>query len=238
MFETSQEEKQKPFAGKINVYKEFPFDEELFPQQARAYLSPRENTQPYYFVAEENDLPTGFAVIDIDKDNDVTFLYRYVSKDHRRRGVGQQLRDEVYDWLSRERKVSIESGINDVVKVLDSGEVIPVLETKNDGGWRSYVSMTRSKKEGQIVQHKVTQASMHENGRVGLSFETFVDGEEKELLPENPQDLIQFLYEQGIFPSDKRLDELLDEAKKQTIIYFVNGRVLTQCEWLMLFAKR
>jgi GNAT superfamily N-acetyltransferase len=228
----------KPFAGIVKVVDIFPPEVKLDPE-AQQYVTPSKTDDMKYFLAKEDDSVAGFAVCQFPKDEgaEPLFTYRYVFPEHRRRGVGQILRNEVYKWLASHEYRSVGSGINRVLKIQDDGSVVANLDTSEEGGWKSYLSMTKTSPDAPI-QHKVTLVCVDSKGFIDLDLETTLTSSEPDLLPTQPDKLMEKLFESGVLPTDRTTKDILETAQIETVVAYAEGQQLSFQEWLKRMRPR
>lgn len=233
-----QKETLQPFNGVVEVVDTFPPEIKLDPE-AQQYVTPSETDDMKYFLANEGTDVAGFAVCQFPKEEgaEPLFTYRYVFPEHRRRGVGQVLRNEVYKWLTTNEYRSVGSGINKVLKIQEDGSVVANFNNSEDGGWKSYLSMTRTA-HNTPVQHVVTLVGIDSEGFVDLDVQTNLTTSSPDLLPAQPHELMKKLFEDGVLPKGVTTKDLLETAQAETVVAYSDGRQLSFQEWLKRMRSR
>jgi len=231
----------KPFTGIVEVVDTFPPEIKL-DSEAQQYITPSESDDMKYFLAKEGDSVVGFAVCQFPEAEgaEPLFTYRYVFPEHRRRGVGQILRNEVYKWLVSHDYHSVGSGINGVLKIQNDGSVVASPVTDEDGGWKSYLSMTRTSPDTRI-KHKLTSVVVDKEGLVDLEFKTALSSDpdsDSDLLPTQADELLKKLFDSGVIPQGLTPTDILATAQKETVVAYTEGRQLTFKEWLKRLRSR
>jgi GNAT superfamily N-acetyltransferase len=231
MIEDQKDSGPLPFSGEIVPTPELTFDPNSLPPEAKQYLSNLKYEQSMFFEVRENGQILGFAKVELPKDK-VTppeFLYRYIDPNHRRRGIGQRLRDAVYKWLREQGYEKVSSGINGVGKILPSGEILPHLDSSEDGGWKSYLSMTKSQSGN--VGHSIDSIIVARGGLFDLVFTTNLQVENSVHLPSDPQELAKEL-EITVLPDEEKLSDLLQKAEEKTVIVASNKSEYDFIDWI------
>ncbi|NCN87603.1 MAG: GNAT family N-acetyltransferase [Candidatus Pacebacteria bacterium] len=225
-------EKNRPFAGQIQVKDTLSIDINSLPEEAQQYTSLHMHERQLFFEAVEGGEFVGFAKIEISEKEGVRpeFVYRFIDPNHRRRGVGQKLRDKVYVWLEEQGYESVGSGINNVGTITDLGEIEPNLSASGDGGWKSYFSMTRAK-EGS-VKHTIESVTIDPKGEIDFSFVTYFNPDEVSFLPSTPEGLSKAIEE--VLPEGETLISFKEKTKDMSVVVAENGRYYSILEWIRL----
>lgn len=228
---STTEDKASRFNGEIVSTSTLGIATELLPAEARQYIDNLKYENSMFFEAREGGEVLGFAKVEYSSDKSKTpeFVYRYIIPENRRRGIGQQLRDSVYRWLKEQGYEKVSSGINTVGTILPTGEISPHIDSNEDGGWKSYMSMTREK-DGN-VQHSINSITVERNGSFDLSFLTYLQTDSSKLLPSNAADLIREL-ESNVLPKDSSLTDLLTQADKETVVVASSGKTYEFLDWM------
>lgn len=219
----------RPFDGEIQVEDSLsPADIALAPE-AQQYVELCLYDKQKFFKAVEDGRVVGFAKIEFSEKSGVipVFIYRFVDPRHRRRGVGQKLRDSVYQWLKKEGFDRVSSGINGVGVITEQGNIEQQLASNHDGGWKSYVSMTRSKEV--YVSHKIVSVRVFKNGMFDLTFTTHLNTDQPSLLPSKPSELAKEIAK--LLPDGETLADLRSRAKSSGPVVAEDGNYYTIIEW-------
>lgn len=233
-----QDTSPTPSSGEIEIVSQFPSDIPL-PPEAKEYLTPALYNDMRFFLAKDNGAITGLAICELppDKNERPEFTYRYVFPTYRRKGIGKRLRDTMYDWLTEQNYTSVGSGINGILKIQSDGSIVPNLRELSEGGWKSYLSMTKSSSQHK-VSHHVTSVSIGQGGNLDLSIQTDLDTKEESLFPNDPKELMKLLYDKGILPQELKLVDLLKLANEKGAIICSEGKIFSIIEWARLLKSR
>lgn len=226
-----QPKPKEKFNSKVIISQTYPYDKASVPMPDRAYLTPREGVKPYYFIAEEKGSPIGFIIVDVDKHNQLHFIFKWVSLAQRRRGVGQTLTNAFYEWAAQQGFKEVISGINDVFEISADGAVSENVHPSIHGGWPSYGGMTKAEGLAVRLKRDISFARIDKGGLVSLGFRTHLNAETNETMPATAEGLLELLYAQGVLPKDKTPQELFEMARMSTIVC-VKGEVLSFLEWI------
>lgn len=228
-----QKESRLSFAGKFNIVDSLDFGDQNLPPQYEAKIGESDNEK--YLVAEENGKILGFVVLDLPEDKSIaaTLGFRFVFPEHNGKKIGKKLSDEAIKYCKENGYQRITAGINDVLIIGQDGQLIPNLDTKSEGTWRSYAAKTESSLPFNI-QHKVKFVTLDKNGKLSLAIDTLLDTDEEVLLPDTPEGLLAFLRDQGVLPQDLNNLELLDEVGNDYFAVFRNGSKISFAEYFSL----
>ncbi|OIO43584.1 MAG: hypothetical protein AUJ41_04860 [Candidatus Pacebacteria bacterium CG1_02_43_31] len=232
------EERKIPFWGNVSLEDNFPSILDSLPDEAKQYISEKDNNEKYV-VAREGQEVVGFAVLQFptDKNDSVHFGYRYVFPNHRRRGIGKKIRDKTYELCYENGYFQVESGINNIIKILQNGDVKKNLDEKSDGGWKSYFSMTDSNAKIPIT-HRVKFITIDSRGNLSIAVETQVNSKENLLFPKSPEEFIDFLKHSGTLPDNIDTTELAQVGIGKEFAVFKSGKEKSFAEFLSMLHTR
>lgn len=183
-----------------------------------------------YIVAQEGENIVGFAICFLpnnpESEDEVMFHYRYVDKTNRKRGIGKKLRESMYSSCLEAGYTRVTSGINNVIRINDEG--LPVRNFSGEGGYGSYLSMTRPSST-LAVSHRIIFVCINPDGLVDLTFETILDPQNPELMPDSPEQLLEKVMEH--IPSGIDAKDLAPEGSFDS---YKDGKKLSISEFMRL----
>lgn len=219
-----------------------PIPIESLPDESQMWVEPRPGINQHFVTLQEEyhpEITKGFVLITTEDENpnEGKLNFLYVLPEHRGKGLGRQIKTEMYEWAKEKGIEKLYSGISTVIKLKRDGTVDKIEKTNHEGNWISY----KSRKGDQLsdgrrpVQRVIGTSVEHGSGYVNLVFETDLlgkDGEElgaeSPTLPDTPEDLWKYLNEQ-VLPEGVQMESFF---KHMGVSYFFRGKEVSQQEYL------
>lgn len=222
-----------PFYGKITLEDKLPIDSRTLTDEVTQYVNENLSEDSKFVVAKEDEAIVGFSIVKFPSNNQepAKLIYRYVFPEHRRRGVGRKLKDGVYDFCYELGYKEINSGVNAVVRLSADGSVVANLNKDRDGGWATYLSFTKSNAKT-VVSHSISLARIAKGGFLSIDVSTKLGGEEPQMLPNSPDELLDFLRSSGVVPSELTNAELFDRIKRNADSIYRDGRSISLSQFM------